>query len=226
MTYHEKNECRLIGIRESALRIERAAFFYFYLHEQFHHKVESAGLRLLISRRDLLPGRSSYAEYKKNVYRKTYPSVDCIEETRANIDAFLRTREKKYREAVGSPFLGVLQRFMLTSFRHQLPAYKKASEYLDGLTIKEQEHNAKELLFELQSQLLSGNLAHGLRNEDWSMSTYLIRSLFDIKKNIWVIVPKGRRPTVPTTHVAPFLTCSTDKAVSALAHIIHDSHRV
>jgi hypothetical protein len=54
----------------------RSAFYVLFLHEQFHHKVESLGFRLLISTRV-----DRYRPYKTNVHRRTFLSSDCIEES-------------------------------------------------------------------------------------------------------------------------------------------------
>lgn len=76
-----------------ARQLLRSAFYVFYLHEQFHHKVESLGFRLLIT-----TGADRYRPYKTNVYRRTYLTVDCLEESLANAESYLRLSEERYKQ--------------------------------------------------------------------------------------------------------------------------------
>jgi hypothetical protein len=64
---------------EIARQMLRSAFYVFFLHEQFHHKVESLGLRLLIA-----TGSDRYRPYKTKVYRQTFLTPNCLEESLAN----------------------------------------------------------------------------------------------------------------------------------------------
>jgi hypothetical protein len=56
-----------------------SAYLGFYFHEHFHHKVESFGLRLLVS-----TGRDLYRPYERTVYRPSWGTVECLEESLAN----------------------------------------------------------------------------------------------------------------------------------------------
>jgi len=203
------------NFRQSALKIQLAAFLKYYLHEQFHHKVESAGFRLLMSRREMSPVRSCYLDYKKNIYRAYYPQIECIEETAANNDAFQRTYESKYQRMI-NPFQHALRRHMKTSFPKLTgPAYA-ASGAIISQKREVRDRLIKSMLLELQSQLLSGEIKHKLTNDAWQLAPQLIRSLFDYTQNIWVIVPKKTSVFLPTTHSAAYLTCSSREAISAL----------
>jgi len=65
----------------------RGAFYTLFLHEQFHHKVESLGLRLLIA-----AGSDRYRPYKANVYRPAWGTSDCLEESLANAESYPLSR--------------------------------------------------------------------------------------------------------------------------------------
>jgi hypothetical protein len=69
----------------------RSAFYIFFLHEQFHHKVESLGFRFLIA-----TGTDRYRPYKTNVYRPSYLTADCLEESLANAESYRRLAEPRY----------------------------------------------------------------------------------------------------------------------------------
>ena len=68
-----------------ARQLLRSAFYVLFLHEQFHHKVESLGLRYLIA-----TGTDHYRPYKANVYRPLYLSSGCLEESLANAESYGR----------------------------------------------------------------------------------------------------------------------------------------
>lgn len=79
----------------------RSGFYALYLHEQFHHKVESLGFRLLIA-----TGSDRYRPYKQNVYRRSYPTADCIEEGLANAESYRRLNEERYARRLDPPIRG------------------------------------------------------------------------------------------------------------------------
>ena len=56
-----------------------SAYLGFYFHEHFHHKVECLGLRLLVS-----TGQDLYRPYERKVYRPSWGTVNCLEESLAN----------------------------------------------------------------------------------------------------------------------------------------------
>ena len=64
----------------------RASFYAFYLHEQFHHKVESFAFRLLVSTR-----RDCYRPYQSSVYVPNFRTMNCIEEIRIASNSRRRT---------------------------------------------------------------------------------------------------------------------------------------
>jgi hypothetical protein len=65
--------------------LTRAGFAVLFLHEQFHHKIESLGIRLHV-----VENSSRYLPYERKVYVPTCGTDDNLEEAIANADAFLR----------------------------------------------------------------------------------------------------------------------------------------
>jgi hypothetical protein len=89
----------------------RSAFYVFFLHEQFHHKVESLGFRFLIS-----TGSDRYRPYKARVYRPTYLTADCLEESLANAESYNRLAEHRYTMRVEQAIRDGLRSFLEASF--------------------------------------------------------------------------------------------------------------
>ena len=64
---------RKITERYNRKSFARSAFYIFFLHEQFHHKVESFGLRLLVA-----TGTDRYRPYKKT-FIEVFGTSGCLE---------------------------------------------------------------------------------------------------------------------------------------------------
>jgi hypothetical protein len=105
----------------TARQLLRSAFYVFYLHEQFHHKVESLGFRFLIA-----TANDRYRPYKTNVYRRFYQTVDCVEESLTNAESYRRLNESRYTDRHERPIFEGLRRFLKASFRLQPPGYAEA----------------------------------------------------------------------------------------------------
>lgn len=94
----------------------RASFYAFYLHEQFHHKVESFAFRLLVSTR-----RDCYRPYQSSVYVPKFRTLDCIEESLANADSVRRLNEPRYKERLNPAVRQALKTYLEHSIPKQPP---------------------------------------------------------------------------------------------------------
>jgi predicted RNA binding protein YcfA (HicA-like mRNA interferase family) len=174
----------------------RAAFASFYLHEHFHHKVESMGLRLHVTR-----GASSYVPYNRNVYQKTYLTDDCLEEALANADAWHRLGTSPYKDNIGRTLVDITKDYLRYRFRHmEPPGYRKAADYLTKPSLEGGFNR-------LQGQIKEGTLTPAQPASDWKAAPQLLRSYFSLRSDIYTVVPRGARPIVPS-RVFP-KTCST-----------------
>jgi hypothetical protein len=187
-----------------ARQLLRSAFYVFFLHEQFHHKVESFGFRLLIS-----TASDRYRAYKSKVYRPTYRTKDCLEESLANADSYRRLGEARYTQRVDRPIREGLRDLLKASFSVQPPGYAEAKRYLSETAYRDG-------LFKLQSQILDGALAPTTPAGRWSLAPNMITALTDITDDIYVILPVGARPIFRPTSVDPGATVSTRALVGAL----------
>lgn len=70
----------------------RASVYAFFLHEHYHHKIESLGLRLHVVDR-----QSCYLPYHAKVYSATTGTDDQLEEALANADSYYRLDTEPYK---------------------------------------------------------------------------------------------------------------------------------
>jgi hypothetical protein len=187
-----------------ARHLLRSAFYFFFLHEQFHHKVESLGFRLLIS-----TGRDRYRPYKRNVYRPTFLTPDCREESLANAESYSRLGEPRYVKRVDPAIREGLQQYLKISFSLQPPGYREGLNYLS-------EPRYRAGLQELQSQILDGAIAPSMPPGHWAIAPHMITSLADISDEIYVVLPRGARPIFRPSSIDPGATVSTRALESAL----------
>lgn len=151
----------------------RSAFYVLYLHEHFHHKVESLGFRLLIA-----TAADRYRPYKTNVYRRSWGTADCNEESLANADSYRRLGESRYVKRHDKAILDGLRSFLKASFPLQPPGYAEAMKFLN-------EQRYRKGLWSLQSQVLDGSLVPATPSADWVISPNMITSLMDITDDIY-----------------------------------------
>jgi predicted RNA binding protein YcfA (HicA-like mRNA interferase family) len=183
----------------------RSAFYVLFLHEQFHHKMESLGYRFLIS-----TGSDHYRPYKARVYRRTYLSADCLEESLANADSYRRLNEPRYKGRVEDAIRDGLRFFLKESFHSQPPGYKESLYYLG-------EPAYRSALYKLQSQALEGVVSPTKTPPaHWSAAPSMITALTDITDEIYVVLPIGARPIFRITSIDPGYTASSREIESAL----------
>lgn len=172
-------------------QLMRSTFYAYYLHEQFHHKVESLAFRLLVA-----TGSDRYRPYKQNVYRKVFQTPDCLEESLANADSYIRLNEDRYIKKLVKPIRDGLREFLKASFAVQPPGYAEARFFLTPPS------NRRGLL-ELQSQVLDGQMPPKTPPRHWHVAPDVIKSLMNISKEIYVILPVGARPIFHSRSIDP-----------------------
>jgi predicted RNA binding protein YcfA (HicA-like mRNA interferase family) len=98
----------------------RAARFFLYYHEAFHHNVESFATRLEVTHRQAV-----YRTGVQQVFEDTFGTDDCLEEALANAYAFRRTIKKfsKKTEVVSS----VLRAYI----EGQPEGYRRGVDYIE-----------------------------------------------------------------------------------------------
>jgi predicted RNA binding protein YcfA (HicA-like mRNA interferase family) len=184
-------------------QLRRAAFYVFFLHEQFHHKVESFGFRLLLS-----SGQDCYRNYKKHVYRPSFGTDDCLEEALANADSYERLKEKRYADKLEAHIREGLRAYLRREFRLQPPGYRLAENFM-GVRNLPGRHR-------LQSMIRDGRLKPSMPADEWRIAPHVITSLMNIDAQIYIVLGPGARPIFNPTHISPGATASTRELVRAL----------
>lgn len=152
---------------EIARQLLRSAFYVFFVHEQFHHKVESLGFRLLVS-----TGTDRYRPYKRNVYRPTFLTPHCLEESLANAESYRRLAERRYVQRVEPAIRAGLRDYLEASIPMQPPGYREGVNYLN-------ETPYRDGLYRLQSQILDGALPSTTPTGRWLVAPNMITALTD-----------------------------------------------
>jgi hypothetical protein len=163
----------------------RAALLTFYLHEAFHHKVESLGFRLHVAHR-----ASRYLPYEKDVYQKTAGTDDQLEEALANADSYLRLGENTYSYWLTQPVLEATRRYLEWEFPNSPPGYRMAVNYLSKPKFGAGENF-------LQSQMNEASLNPAQPTDDWDLAPRMTQSLFRFDQNIYTVIPAGTLSTLP-----------------------------
>lgn len=170
--------------------LKSAAFFTLFLHEHFHHKVEGFGIRLALSDRS---SPDHYLRYDSAVYRPTLGTDDNLEEALANADAYRRLSTSPYSRVLPAGVRAAVRRWMEWRFQYvDPPGYRMARHYLrDNAFV-----SAAELL---QTQLFEGSLMPSSNPSHWKAGPHMLRSVYPITSNIYVVVPMGTPSSFPTT---------------------------
>ncbi len=199
-SYVDKSAINILGSEVFSKSVLRAAFQVFYLHEHFHHKVESFGIRLHVSQ----GSPSKYLEYKQKVYRPNLYTDDCLEEALANADSYRRISDFTRTDPLLNQIKYGAKQYLKDTFKYDPPGYRKAQFYLG-------QEEFKNGLAILQCQINEGTLSIKQNHEDWFYATQMIHSLFNHRSSIYSVVKKGTRPILPS-RIFP-KPCSTDEMI-------------
>lgn len=178
-------------------QLATAAMFAYYLHEHYHHCVESLGFRLHVAR-----GRSCYVPYKRNVYRVLKASAaggalpaswtpdDQIEEALANANSYRRLSESTYKKRVSPAAMRAVRKCLKSQFRYDPPGYRNARNYLSKQDFQEGQNLLQALV--LEGTMLPGGLfALNSKARTWSVAPGMMRGMFNLKRRFWGVVDKG-----------------------------------
>ena len=189
---------------EAGRQVLRSAFYCLFLHEQFHHKVESFGFRLLVS-----TGKDHYRPYKRSVYRQTYTNPGSLEESLANAESHRRLCEPRYKDRVHPKIREGLEAYLKKSIPIQPSGYREGTKYIpDGAY-----HEGR---FRLQSQIRDMVVSPTTPTAHWKIAPKMITALANIGANIYTILPKGAYPLFQPSWVDPGATVSSKNLTRAL----------
>jgi hypothetical protein len=158
-----------------------------YLHEAFHHRMESFATGL-----EIVEGRKRYAPYCEQLYRPLLRarSDDLLEEALATAESYRRLGEHVYSRSVPPDVRSTSRAQLKTWFRTLPPGYRQAD-----LCLSNREFEA--VLHELCSQIQEAVLSPARDFRDWRLAFSLHRQLFNYKAVTYIVVPVGETPAIP-----------------------------
>lgn len=193
---------------DNVLGASRAAMSVLYLHEAYHHKIESLAIRFEVVERT-----RRYLPYSKGVYIPLIEqgSDDVLEEALACAEMHRRFKtEAIYRRGVPKPVRDATLSMLPEWFRTLPPSYREAGRYL-------YDRNFDHAQTTLMSQVHEAAASPRRRTAEWNLAPHLCRGLFDCKRITHVLVPKGEKPILPWIGQAPALpSVSSRKAIRRL----------
>lgn len=185
-----------------------AAMSVLYLHEAFHHKIESLAIRYEIVER-----ARRYVPYTQQV---TSPllrqgSDDVLEEALACAEMYRRFKgELPYRRGVPAAVRRATLEMLPEWFRTLPPSYREAGHYLHDLPF-----GAAAAL--LMGQVHEATTSPTRDSGEWDLAPHLMRGLFNCQGITHVLVPKGEQPLLPWIGHAPALpSVSSRRAIRHL----------
>lgn len=170
----------------------RTVFAFLFLHEQYHHKVESFSIRLHI-----VDQRPVYPDYVARIVRSVSGTDDNLEEALANADAWRRLTDPPYKNWVPTGRRQSVKNWLEDVFHHSPPGYRRAPGLLSKATF-----DATEQLIQSRAQEARLTPRRGSVS-DFADADHMMQSLFNLRQNIWTVVPAGSRPILPTSGVFP-----------------------
>lgn len=184
----------------------RASVASYFLHEQYHHKVECLGIRFYV-----VENQSRYAPYWKQVYRLSRGTNDLLEEALANADSYRRLADKPYSVWLPRDVRESTKTALEKSFHSAPLGYREATRYLDKGRFEDGENR-------LHGMVQEATLRPIRTANDWNFAPRLMQSFFKINDGIWTVVPVGQRRVLPTK-AAPVRVGSSRDVVKLLTKI-------
>jgi predicted RNA binding protein YcfA (HicA-like mRNA interferase family) len=167
-------------------QLARMALSVLYLHEAFHHKIESFAIRV-----EVVKQQKTFLPYQQNVYEKLLGTDELMEEALACTEMFLRLREQTYRRGISDSVyeatIGMLKDWIPTL----PPGYRMADFLVHNPGYIEETRNG------LLSQISEGVIKWTQNHEDWTIATQMTKGLFSWREIAYVLIPKGSKSLVP-----------------------------
>ena len=196
-----------ISLKDVVLQVRNACFYYVYFHEQFHHKVESLGFRALIATQS-----DTYRRYKSHVYGPTYLTSDCLEESLANADAYIRFGEKRYRDRLDREVILAIRAYARDEMAMSPPGYQEGLRYIT-------KRHFKMGLQELHCQLVEATpKPMSLKPYMWDIAPKMITGLMNIETEIYTVVKSGTSSIFSSSFDPKYTTSSRNLEKALTKH--------
>jgi len=175
------------GDPDAAMGACRSAFTVLFLHEAFHHKIESFAIR-----GEVVEQRRLYVPYVRNV---TMPllqrgSDEVIEEAIACAEMITRLGEPKYKRGIGTDILDARIQHLRSWIPQLGPSYRRGLEFVP----KERHDDG---VRQLQSHVQEGTITPLRDPRHWRAAPQMDRGILNFETLTKVIVPIGTEPLIP-----------------------------
>ena len=167
-------------------QLSRVALSILYLHEAFHHKIESFATRLEVVKRQKV-----FLPYQQNVYQKLLGTDELAEEALACTEMYVRLKERTYRRGISDSVYEATIAMLAEWIPTLPPGYRMAEIILDGSSPFEETRN------ELLCQVNEGVIKSTQNYHEWTIATQMTRGLFSWREIAYVLIPKGTKSVIP-----------------------------
>ena len=167
-------------------QLVRMALSVLYLHEAFHHKIESFATRLEVVKRQKV-----FFPYQQNVYRKLIGTDELIEEALACTEMYVRLKERTYRQGISDSVYEATTAMLRDWIPSLPPGYRMAETVLNGNSSFEEERNG------LLCQVNEGAINFTQNHYEWDIATQMTRGLFSWREIAYVLIPRGTKSLIP-----------------------------
>lgn len=195
-------------VHENLDGASRAAMSVLYLHEAYHHKIESLAIRF-----EMVERARRYLPYSKEVYIPLIQqgSDDVLEEALACAEMYRRFKaENPFRRGVPKLVREATLAMLPEWFEDLPPSYRKAARYFSDRKFDRAQR-------ELMSQLHEASADPRRAADEWSLAPHLCRGLFDCQRITHVLVPRGQEPILPWIgHTRALPSVSSRRAIQRL----------
>jgi len=166
----------------------RAATFTLFLHEAYHHRIESLAIRLHV-----VEQRPRYQSYWKNVYEPLIQpgASGPLEEALANASSYLRLREAAYRRHLSPLVAAATLDYLRWRFPFDPSGYCDAVQYLTDDAFAA----GQRLLI---SQVQESSLQPVSPIDRWQFAPNITQGLFQLERGTWIVTPRNGSTIVPT----------------------------
>lgn len=179
----------------------RMALSVLYLHEAFHHKVESFATRI-----EMATIAPAYRQYRDQVLSVVRGTDAHLEESIACAEMLMRLDETAYKKGVETRTRKATKRFVKSWIPTLLPGYRL------GLS-----HLGEESRWQLQAQIAEATQQPMHSHRNWGLADNMLRGFYDKDAVAHIIVPVGHHPLVPWLKNAdPLISISTDRLAKFL----------
>ena len=167
-------------------QLSRMALSILYLHEAFHHKIESFATRLEVVKRQKV-----FLPYQQNVYQKLLGTDELMEEALACAEMYMRLKEKTYRRGISDSVYEATIAMLDAWIPTLPPGYRMAETILNGLSPFEENRNA--LLCDVNEGVINSTQNY----HEWEIATQMTRGLFSWREIAHVLIPRGTKSLIP-----------------------------